>query len=412
MHFPCVHIALPLMDELENIGLLLQNLNNQTYTHFRLYVCVNQPDDWWRSETRRAICERNIRTLHYLNENSGPNTVIIDKCSPGEGWKGKNYGIGWARKTIMDYIAGKAGSNDIILSLDADTLFSDEYLQSIMENIVLNNKVAGLSVPYYHNLTGNDSLDRAILRYEIYMRNYSINMFRIANPYCFTALGSAIALPVWAYRAVGGITPKLSGEDFYFLQKLTKYGKIVHWNNQMVFPAARLSDRVLFGTGPALIKGIGGEWESYPVYTTEQFDAVHQTSLLYAKLFRSDVSTPMDNFLVDKFGELPWLKLRSNSTSVDGFVKLCHQKIDGLRILQFLKENRPAIEISDEVALLRLLKNPSFDSYLIDYKFDTLDFNSDSIASLNCLRDILFNIENSYRRAHWMETSGLTVVYN
>ncbi len=80
-----------------------------------------------------------------------------------------------------------------------------------------------LSVPYYHNLTGDEEKDRAILRYEIYMRYYAINLWRIGSPYNFTAVGSAMALPVWAYRAIGGITPHKSGEDFYFIQKLRKY---------------------------------------------------------------------------------------------------------------------------------------------------------------------------------------------
>ena len=77
----------------------------------------------------------------------------------------------------------------------------------------------GLAVPYYHKLIG-DATDRLILRYEIYMRCYLINLLRIQNPYAFTALGSAMAVTVRAYRKAGGLTPVKSGEDFYFLQNL------------------------------------------------------------------------------------------------------------------------------------------------------------------------------------------------
>ncbi len=90
----------------------------------------------------------------------------------------------------------------------------------------------------------------------------------------FTAIGSAMALPVKSYRAIGGMTPHKSGEDFYFLQKLRKFGKVLTWNKEKVYPEARYSDRVFFGTGPAMIKGRDGDWSSYPIYPFELFDEI------------------------------------------------------------------------------------------------------------------------------------------
>ena len=145
-----------------------------------------------------------------------------------------------------------------------------------------------LSNPYYHKLTGAEAEDRAILRYEIYMRNYAINMLLINSPYAFTAMGSAIALPVSSYKAIGGLTPKLSGEDFYFLQKLRKYGNINIHNKEKVYPAARFSDRVFFGTGPAMIKGNDGDWESYPIYHIQLFKNIERTYESFEILFKND----------------------------------------------------------------------------------------------------------------------------
>ena len=180
--------------------------------------------------------------------------------------------------------------------------------------------------------------DTWLLRYEIYMRYFLLNMLRIKNPYAYTALGSAMAFPVWAYKKLGGLTPVMSGEDFYFLQKLRKSGNLGIWTNTIAYPSARFSDRVNFGTGPALIKGETGDWDSYPIYYYQLFDKVKETFDLFPTLFKRDVTTPMDEFLKKQFGSNEiWKPLRDNYKDEKNFVKACVAKVDGLRILQFLK---------------------------------------------------------------------------
>jgi hypothetical protein len=264
-------------------------------------------------------------------------------------------------------------------------------------------------VPYYHELVGKDDLDRAMLRYEIYMRTYAINMWRIKSPYSFTALGSAIALPVWAYKAVGGMTPKLSGEDFYFLQKIVKSGRLLHWNLEFVYPATRLSDRVFFGTGPALSKGISGDWQSYPIYSYKLFDLIASTSNAFKVLFTKDIVTPLDDFLYSKFGELPWQKLRQNFKTEAHFVRACHEKIDGLRILQFLKESQLPDEETSENALAELL---TLLKKMFPEDMDSINtnvgFQTSSITDLYNFRNALFEVELTYRKTHWNEFTGYT----
>jgi hypothetical protein len=401
------------MDEMERLPMLMQAVMDQSVQHFRLVVCVNQPESWWQEPANIQICNENQLTLKYLESFGDKRIEILDKSSPGKGWPQKGHGIGFARKYLMDYISSVADENDIIISMDADTVFNKEYFYSVSENLRLNPAASAISIPYYHRLSYNYELDRAMLRYEIYMRAFAINMWRIRSPYSFTALGSAIALPVWAYRASGGMTPKMSGEDFYFLQKIVKTGRLLHWNAEIVYPAARLSDRVYFGTGPALIKGIEGDWSSYPVYDQRLFGKVAQTCSLFAHLFKSDVETPLDEFLIRKFGELPWRVLRQNFKSQSHFIRACNEKIDGLRILQFLKESQPSDEKVSENALseLLLLYKQQFPE-LIRGLNTKIDFLLTGVAELDHIRDILFEIEMYYRKTHWNEFSGLTTLYN
>jgi hypothetical protein len=408
-----IYIALPVMNEMERLPLLIKAIMGQTVQNFRLVVCINQPDSWWNDPAHLNVCEENRLAISYLESLDDMRIEIINRSSPGKGWPPKGNGIGVARKLLMDHISKTANENDIIISMDADTVFNRGYFETVAENLRINPAASAISIPYYHRLTYNSELDRAMLRYEIYMRAFVVNMWRIRSPYCFSALGSAIALPVWAYRAVGGMTPKLSGEDFYFLQKIVKTGRLLHWNGEIVYPAARLSDRVFFGTGPALTKGIEGDWSSYPVYNYRLFDKIAETYKLFSPLYTRDIETPLNDFLIKRFGVLPWQALRQNFKSQAHFIRACHEKIDGLRILQFLKESQIPDEKISEASLseLLLLHKNQFPELIS--KLDTnIDFQLTTIAELDHIRDVLFEIEMNYRKIHWNDFTGLTTMYN
>jgi hypothetical protein len=335
-------IAIPALDELEFLPHTLAAIAKQkTEFPFSVYVCVNQPDEWWNDPQKIEICQNNQKLLYTLTSsnflNSSNSLITIDKTSAGKGWHKDNAGVGWARKTLFEEIMKTATDDDVIISLDADTLFNEGYFQSIGENFV-QNIVEVISVPYYHKLTDDENANRAILRYEIYMRNYFINMHRIGSPYTFTAIGSAIALKVKALKKIRNITPLSSGEDFYLLQKLRKMTSISNYNSELVYPAARFSSRVLFGTGPAMIKGNSGNWESYPIYHQSLFDKIKETYDMIHELFIEDKDTEFIGFLKIRYktNDL-WSPLRKNFKTLSQFTRAFHEKADGLRILQFLK---------------------------------------------------------------------------
>lgn len=395
------------MDESDNLENLISILKLQTYTNFELVVCVNQYDHWWLDETKKHICEDNRRSLEYLKIVNCFDISIIDKSSKGRGWLKKKGGVGWARKVLMDSISARASSTDIIVSIDADTYYPKNYLEQIMIFFEHNSKLFGLGLPYYHRLA-KDETDRLILRYEIYMRYYMLNMLRIDNPFGFTALGSAMAFPVWAYTKVGGLTPVAAGEDFYFLQKLVKSGKIGIWTDTIAYPSPRLSDRVAFGTGPALIKGCSGNWSSYPIYNYKSFDDVHATFQSFSNLYKDNTDTPMDKFIEETFGSKNiWDPLRANYKDILNFEKACNNKVDGLRILQFLRWQDKENGSNDEKNLFDFLKKfhrNEMDDKLID-KFHKFDYQESELDTLTKIRDLLFNIEMRVRKKLHVENT-------
>ena len=273
-----IFVAIPAMDEWESLPLTLRDLAAQEgVPPFEVHLCINQPDSYWDIPEKRGICDRNRQTLQYLHSFSGLDLHVLDRTSQGQGWPARRQGVGWARKTLFDSILQTAADDDLIVSLDADTHILPHYLQSVAATMARHPEFPALAVPYYHPLTGEEHQDRAILRYEIYMRNYALNLLRIGSPYSFTALGSAIVMRAGALRKIGGITPVQSGEDFYLLQKFRKMAPIGLYNEVAVYPSARLSDRVPFGTGPAVAKGRNGDWESYPVYHHTHFESIAET---------------------------------------------------------------------------------------------------------------------------------------
>lgn len=399
---PNIYLALPVMEEFENMKKILEFLKNQTYPDFSLYVCVNQYDNYWQDEEKKHICIDNAKTLKLLKENHGVNAVVIDKSSVGKGWSQKKGGVGWARKILMDAIVDKANSSDIIISIDADTYYPKDYVEKISSYFTENPHLYGLAVPYYHQLS-DDKTNKLILRYELYMRYYILNMIRINSPYSFTAVGSAMAFPVWAYKKVGGLTPVPSGEDFYFLQKLVKSGPIGIWIDTVAYPSSRLSSRVVFGTGPALIKGASGDWDSYPFYNYMAFDEIGNSYSTFNELYDRNIPLSIDDFLSEQFKTRDiWEPLRRNYNDRNNFIRACSNKIDALRILQFLRfrnDGSGSTEKNLFVYLRQFYNNEQFE-WINKSDYERLD--EFSIRELSELRFLLYLEEKNQRKTRFL----------
>jgi hypothetical protein len=406
------------MDEMEYLPLTLECIAKQRCeAEIITYICVNQPEKWWEREEKMGICQNNQQLLRWLQNCALPNLHIIDKSTQGKGWTDFQQGVGYARKLLADNIMQSANDDDIFISMDADTTFSPHYCQSLIDNFAAHKQAVAMAVPYYHLLTDRETENRAMLRYEIYTRNYNLNLLRINSPYAYTALGSAIACPAKSYRAVGGFDRQESGEDFYFLRKLRKYGKILLYNEEKVFPAARFSSRVPFGTGPALLKGSKGQWDSYPVFHYSGFDMIAETYRQIPILFKQDIDNEFIQFLQTIFSEKDlWTSLRKNYKTEAAFAKAFHHKVDSLRIFQFLREYQRNIPKNDVECLAEFLQKFYPEQY--DYFFlrhAELDSASPAnkgiagqarndesinmtIEQLNQLRDFLAEQETVYQK--------------
>ena len=394
-----IFFAIPAMDEMDYLPAVLDCISKQSCdAEVITYVCVNQPEKWWDDAERINICRNNQQLLAWLQNCTMPNLHILDKSSRGKGWTDKQQGVGFARKFLADHIMQSANEEDVLLSMDADTTFHPAYCQSLITNFAAHKQAVALAVPYYHLLTNKEAEDRAMLRYETYTRNYNLHLLRIKSPYAYTALGSAIVCPIKSYKAVGGFDKQESGEDFYFLRKLSKYGKVLTYNEERVYPAARFSMRVPFGTGPAMWKGSLGQWEAYPIFHYSGFEIIGDTYRQIHTLFKKDIDNEFIQCLQRLFSEQDlWSPLRKNYKTESAFAKAFHNKVDALRIFQFLREYQRNIPKTDTECLADFLQKYYPEAYA-DFFKNPFSFEHAPIEILNPLRDFFVAEETFYQR--------------
>ena len=171
---------------------------------------------------------------------------------------GHQTGAGLPRKIGMDeavkHFQKEDNLNGIILSLDADCTVKENYLTEVFYHFK-KYKLKSATIEFHHPVEHlENEIHKATEAYEEYLRYYRAALEYIGYPYSYYTIGSAFAVTVNAYLQVGGMGKQQAGEDFYFLQKIFPLGKTRFIDTTCVYPAARTSDRVPFGTGPAIAK--------------------------------------------------------------------------------------------------------------------------------------------------------------
>ena len=198
----------------------------------------------------------------------------------------KHAGVGLARKIGMDLAIDHFHSNNnnsgLIISLDADCEVSENFFTTIYDEFNKNEKLNATIHNFHHRVENDDKdIESAIRQYEMYLRYFSKMLKYTGFPYYYHTIGSAFAVSADAYVRVGGMGRQQGGEDFYFLQKVFQLGHIVELHETYVFPMARFSDRVPFGTGPALQKILDEPDRKIKVYSKQSF--FHLKSLFERK---------------------------------------------------------------------------------------------------------------------------------
>jgi hypothetical protein len=312
-----------------------------------LIIVINSPENC--AEEISIQNEKTFLELNNLSLVKGFDLFVIYAKDLPE----KHAGVGWARKIGMDWAIScfnKFENPDgIMVSLDADTLVSENYLEAIVGFFEKEKKAVGATIYFEHTTQGNEQVTPqqfiASVKYELYMRYYKHALNYVGFPYSFYTVGSAFCVKAFAYTAQGGMNRRKAGEDFYFLHKLTSFGFIGEVKSATVYPSIRISDRVPFGTGPIIKRMVDQFSDSFKTFSFDSFVALKDVFKNVERFFIAREKLKVEDFtqnavlqhfinhlnLVEEVRELA-----SNCSVQQVFAKRFFQVFDGLTVLKWL----------------------------------------------------------------------------
>ena len=263
-------------------------------------------------------------------------------------------GVGLARKSGCDLALAWHTSGALespwICSTDADATLPDDYFQRLAG---VSRDHAAICWPFLHQPSGRPRLDDACARYELRLHHYVLGLEYAGSPYAFHTLGSCISVHAENYAMVGGFPKRNAAEDFYLLNKLVKTGPIARLSGACVQLESRPSDRVPFGTGPAVsaIADSSDPPAAALYYHPDLFDALRVLLQLLPELYtdRGQAGDLMreagcDLQLAKAAGEVLFelgleralQHCRSHAGAEGDFCRHFHQWFDGFRTLKFI----------------------------------------------------------------------------
>lgn len=262
----------------------------------------------------------------------------------------KHAGVGLARKIGMEWaVRGflQSGNKDgVIVSLDADCTVSENYLQLIEYQFTTYNPNCCVLNFKHRAEDDNPALQSAIDQYEDYIWYFRNALKAIDFPFYYHTIGSAFAVSADVYVRTGGIGRQQGGEDFYFLQKVFFLERTTELMKAFVYPEARFSDRIPFGTGPALEKILATDDGVLRVYSVEAFKALKEFFLLRIKFYKQpekvvfhlieNLHISVQRFLKENNLLAAITDCNENSATVATFQKRFFHHFDAFFIIKYL----------------------------------------------------------------------------
>lgn len=320
---------------------------------FEVIIVFNHPED-----EKEELKEQNRNYLNqceeWIAQKKYDNYHIIKAFDLPK----KHAGVGLARKIGMDEAVYRFGDhNGIIVALDADCVVKKNYLSAIEKAFDENTNHKAASLYFEHSLDDLDqALQNGIIQYELHLRYYNQLLRYAGHPFAFHTVGSSMAVRSDVYQSQGGMNKRKAGEDFYFLQKIIQAGGFFEINSTCVYPSARISDRVPFGTGRAQ-----GEWLSknkkhlmsyHPQIGGELKSFFHLFESAYLNgLNLKEIPASIVRFLGKETVEEKYKELQSNTASEKQFISRFYQWFNLFMCFKFahfyrdnFKENIPISE--------------------------------------------------------------------
>jgi glycosyltransferase involved in cell wall biosynthesis len=366
-----ISVVIPLYDEYPGIIKTLDSLEeslrhaevlNAKFSRVCAVCVVNN-----RAGDSDAAKANNRETLKVLREYGGTlDMCVIDAASAGREIP-EGQGAGFARKIGMDYAAVScAADGAVIACMDGDTLVSQNYIAALAQ-FAASKKLAALT-EFSHQKADTPQAEKAVRAYEDFLRDHSRRLAGCGTPFYHIALGPTIVCSAQAYCQAGGMNTRQAGEDFYFLQELTKIclgkNQTIDTLDCAVYPQSRISRRVPFGTGQKIAELTSGVRDrnppgtalGYPPFVYDQIaffiakmtETAHNGAPVDAREF-SAARPALYGFLLNENFFAVWEKILKNTAGAANLSaehrarrRVCafHTWFDGLKIIRLIHRLR------------------------------------------------------------------------
>jgi hypothetical protein len=163
------------------------------------------------------------------------------------------------------------------------------------------------------------------------------------SPYAYHSIGSTLAIHAETYAVVRGVPRRNAGEDFYLLNKAAKVDRIAILAEPSIAITARYSQRVPFGTGPAL-KTMPANLEHFLSYPPAAFlDLQDIVGAFRAWSFGGefDLSADLHSFLVE-LGWTPGPLERQHPPGLRRW-RAAMEWFDGFRTMRLIRARQRAL---------------------------------------------------------------------
>jgi hypothetical protein len=410
----CV-IVIPALAEYEFIRKLLLSLSDNEPTHFNNTLILFVINNLQKAPSEVKL--QNLKTIQLIQNiirknkedilinkiiSSGLKIGFIDASTTGNEMPAKDGGVGFARKIGMDLALTLFNYNStqkkIIASLDADCIVEKNYISEIQQNFNSQNLSAAF-INFLHTPANDLNNNLAIICYEVFLRYYVLGLKYANSTFAFPTVGSTIVCDYKTYIKAEGMNKKKAAEDFYFMEKVAKITEIQKIDSTTVYPSARQSTRVPFGTGQRIIRFLSNIQNEYLVYSPQSFiilkkwlDVFNDHSVKSSEEYLEQamkISTNLYNFLIEQKFQSNWERIKANFKYPETIQRQKFFWFDGfktLKLIHYLRDN--GITQTSMFASVDELLNLYNSSFIVGWKSNEVPAIDIQIKYLEILRKI------------------------
>lgn len=342
-------VVVPAFDE--DLAPLLRSLAScrlENPAAVELLLVINHP----QGHPRAALHTVQVEQYRHLILPNGLPVYSLDATDLAQ----QEAGVGLARKLGMDAALARFGQVDhdgLVVALDSDCELSANYFEALLA--AEQQPWRALSLRFAHPLAGLEERERTrIINYEIWLRYYILALRWASYPWSWHTVGSSMAVRASSYAEVGGMNRRPAGEDFYFLHKLMPGGAFGECRELCVYPAARYSLRVPFGTGRAMTEMAQGQKDFTRLYAPAIFG---ELSALHQSVRRGEALEQWEFWRDFLKAEPKWARryaaLAQRSPHAEAWRANFWQAWDGFMVLRFVhfrRQRHPDRTVQEAVA--------------------------------------------------------------